>query len=493
MEKSPSDGQFSQLPEKIAASHHPLLQNAMLVTDRIRKLFVLLFVLMFFAYLFGPLIIMGVTAFNSSAFPRVAPWECFTVEWFSKLANDTRLLTGVKNSVFIGLGVVCLAVPLGLAGALMLTQVKERVRPWYYTVVISPILVPGVVLGISTLLFWDRVGVMFGADRSSIFYNGYFLTIIGQSTFIAAYTMLVFISRLQRFETVQEEAALDLGASHWQSFRKILLPFLRPAIGSAAVLAFLASFENYNTTVFTAISTSTITTVLASKVRYGIDPSISALAVVIVFLTVVGAAVFEVFKRRELKREEQALKIATSQSTGNFTQRSWFMEPALIMIFLIVVAGVATTIMAGTVGVEECKVAVKEEKQRVTQERIKALREKNKARRQQEAQQSNQTAEPQQKTERTGTENFNSIFSSDNLAPESDSEEKTEEVEPEQRTGTENFNSIFSTDNLAPADDNKAPVEQKSESKSEPDEPETRTGTENFNSIFNTDNLAPKN
>ncbi len=464
----------------------------MLITDRIRKLFVLLFVLMFFAYLFGPLIIMGITAFNSSAFPRVAPWECFTVEWFSKLADDTRLLTGVKNSVFIGLGVVCLAVPLGLAGALMLTQVKERVRPWYYTVVISPILVPGVVLGISTLLFWDRVGVMFGATRSSIFYNGYFLTIIGQSTFIAAYTMLVFISRLQRFETVQEEAALDLGATHWQTFRKILLPFLRPAIGSAAVLAFLASFENYNTTVFTAISTSTITTVLASKVRYGIDPSISALAVVIVAITLIGAAVFEVFKRRELKREAQALKIAASQSGGNFTQRAWFMEPALIMIFFIVIAGVGTTLMAGTVGVDECKVAVKEEKQRVTQERIKALRERNKAKRQQQEQQTNQTTDPQQKTERTGTENFNSIFSTDNLAPAPEKQEPSPETAPQQRTGTENFNGMFSTDNLAPTQEQAEPAADESQAKENPD-PETRTGTENFNSIFNTDNLAPKN
>ncbi len=91
--------------------------------------------------------------------------------------------------------------------------------------------------------------------------------------------MLIFISRLQRFDSVREEAALDLGATHVQTFRKILLPFLKPAIGSACVLGFLASFENYNTTIFTIASKSTLTTVLASKVRYGFNPSISALAV----------------------------------------------------------------------------------------------------------------------------------------------------------------------------------------------------------------------
>jgi len=253
-----------------------------LITDRIRRLFVLAFVLAFFAYLFGPLLIMGVSAFNSAAFPRVSPWDCFTVEWFSVLANDAKLMNGLKNSVLIGTGVVVLAVPLGLAGALMLMQVGPRVRPVYYTVVISPILIPGVVLGISTLIFWDRLGAMFDADYDSIFYDGIFLTILGQATFVSAYAMLVFISRLQRFDPALEEAALDLGATHVQAFRKVMLPFLKPAIASAAVLAFLASFENYNTTVFTSLAEETLTTVLASKVRYGLNPSISSLAVIIV-------------------------------------------------------------------------------------------------------------------------------------------------------------------------------------------------------------------
>ena len=453
-----------------------------MTSDRLRQAFVLLFVLGFFAYLFGPLIIMGLTAFNSSAFPRVSPWECFTVEWFSVLAEDKRLLTGLKNSLIIGFGVVCVSVPIGLAGALMLTQVKERVHPWYYTIVISPILVPGVVLGISTLLFWDRVGVMFGASRNSFFYDGFFLTIIGQSTFISAYTMLVFISRLQRFETVQEEAALDLGATHWQTFKKILLPFLSPAIASASVLAFLASFENYNTTVFTAISTSTLTTVLASKVRYGIDPSISALAVTIVVLTLIGAAVHEVLKRREIARNKMAAQVAAGKLKQVTKQTPWFFDPALIMIFLIVVAGVGTSVMAGTMGVEECKVAVKEEKQRVTQERIKALRERNRLKREAEALEEAEKTEQKriEKEGRTGTENFNNMFNTDNLAP--DETPAPKEEEPSSRTGTENFNSIFSTDNLAPNVDDEPNMQQ---------EDEPVTGTENFNSIFDSNNLAP--
>ena len=102
-----------------------------MISNHIRSFFIILFVLGFFAFLFGPLILMSITAFNSSAFPRVSPWECFSVEWFRVLSEDQRLLEGLRNSFVIGIGVVCLSVPLGLAGALMLTQVKERIRPWY--------------------------------------------------------------------------------------------------------------------------------------------------------------------------------------------------------------------------------------------------------------------------------------------------------------------------------------------------------------------------
>ena len=165
------------------------------------------FVLGFFLYLFGPLILMSFTAFNSSAFPRVAPWDCFSVEWFDVLINDDRLMLGLRNSIMIGLGVVLVSVPIGLAGSLMLTQVSSRLRPWYYTIVISPILIPGVVLGISTLIFWERIRQMFGLGPDTFMSDGIFLTIIGQSTFTSAYVMLVFISRLQRFDPVQEEAA----------------------------------------------------------------------------------------------------------------------------------------------------------------------------------------------------------------------------------------------------------------------------------------------
>lgn len=419
-----------------------------MTSDRIRKFFVIGFVIMFFAYLFGPLLLMSISAFNSSAFPRVSPFECFTVEWFNVLAQDKTLMEGLRNSLIIGFGVMLIAVPMGLAGALMLTQVSQRMRPWYYTVVISPILIPGVVLGISTLVFWDRLGVMFGAGYDSVFYNGIFLTIVGQSTFIAAYSMLVFISRLQRFESAQEEAALDLGATNVQAFRKVLLPFLKPAIGSAAVLAFLASFENYNTTVFTIVADSTLTTVLASKVRYGINPSISALAVVIVVLTLIGAVFFEILQRREAAAEKASEAVARGETTTRAQQAALYADPAVIVALLIFIAGFGTIYFAGTMGVDECKVAVKTEKQRLSAERTK-IRQSLEMFKGAAPGADTGTQVPTAPRERAkGTEGYGSVFAPSNLDDASKGEKKEEEQEKVESPGKSQFENIFAPSNL---------------------------------------------
>ena len=290
-----------------------------MTSNTVRKVMVGFYIILFFAYLFGPLLLMGASAFNKATFPQVHPWEGFTFHWFGELAANSAMMEGITNSLWIGLGVVCLSVPISLAASIMMTQIYERVRPIYYTIVVSPVLTPGVILGISTLVFWDKLGVLAGAEYESIYYNGTFLTIVGQSTFISAYCMLVFLARLQRFDRTQEEAALDLGATHTQVFWKILIPFLKPAIFSAAVLAFLTSFENYNTTVFTIQAESTITTVLAGQIRLGTEPDVAALAVIIVAITLIGAIVHEIMRRREKAREAAEMEAAQTGRAGGPT------------------------------------------------------------------------------------------------------------------------------------------------------------------------------
>jgi spermidine/putrescine transport system permease protein len=208
------------------------------------------------------------------------------------------------NSVIIGLGVVALSVPIGLAASVVMQQIYWRARGLYYLVTVSPVLTPGVIIGISTVIFWKDFSEATGLKP--YLYKGIVLAIIGQSSFICAYCMLIIMARLQRFDRSQEEAALDLGASYPQVFRHVLIPFLKPALFSAAVIAFLSSFENYNTTTFAILADKTLVTVLAGRVRQGTTPALSALAVIIIAISLLGAVAYEILKRREEQRAERA-------------------------------------------------------------------------------------------------------------------------------------------------------------------------------------------
>ena len=313
-----------------------------------------IYIFIFFTYLFGPLLIMSVTAFNSAEFPSITPWECFSWRWFNEgkiaydgqklagLATDWRLHDGFISSLIIGIGVVILSVPIGLAASIVLTQVHSRLRTIFYSISIMPVLFPGVIIGISTVVLWDRIATIGGEGFiSDLGRNGIFLTILGQTCFISTYCFLIFVARLQRFDQTQEEAALDLGATQTQVFFKILIPYLMPAIASSAVIAFLASFENYNTTVFSILSDQTLTTVIASKVRLGISPAISALALVIILLTLILAIAYEVIRRREDKKKEERqnrlLFEETNDSRLKKDNKKTYKLPRSIFLFLLII------------------------------------------------------------------------------------------------------------------------------------------------------------
>lgn len=243
----------------------------------------------FFLYLFTPLIIMGLATFNDSRFPTVSPWKGATLKWFEALAQDGAMWEALGNSIIVAAGVLIVAVPIGVSCALFLSTVEGKGKTFLYSLMMSPLLTPGVIVGISTLIFWRGLSVN----------GGIVLTVIAQTTFIAAYVMLMVLARLQRFDRTLEQAALSLGASTWQTFTRIMLPYLKPAIFSAAAIAFLQSFENYNTTLFVKGYDTTLTVYIASKVRTGLTPAVNALGLVMILLTVVLAVVYEWKRRRE--------------------------------------------------------------------------------------------------------------------------------------------------------------------------------------------------
>ncbi len=253
------------------------------------------YLVLFFVYLFLPLVFMAIVAFNSSTIPQVSPWNGFTLHWFGELFADNQMWSGLTNSIIVAFFVIVISVPIGLGATLLLTRLQFKARDGFYAVLVSPILTPGIILGISTFLFWDRAFAISG---------GLWTAIMGQSTFISGYCMLLIMARGQRFDRTQEDAAFDLGATHRQVFWKITLPFLRPALISAAALAFMQSFENYNTTLFAIGFEQTLPIYIGTKLRQFISPAMNSLACIFIVFTIAGAAVYEIMRRRELAKKQ---------------------------------------------------------------------------------------------------------------------------------------------------------------------------------------------
>lgn len=279
------------------------------------------YMVLFVVYLLVPLVVMSGAAFNDSKLPSIVPWKGFTTMWFGEMISDQRMMLAFVNTLWVAVAVAVISIIVGTASAILINSVSGRARTALYGMMISTILIPGVVIGISTMIMWTKLGgALFGADgKPWPFIPGLHLSILGQVSYIAAMVMLLVLARLQSFDAGLEEAALDLGASHAQVMRRILLPHLYPAIAAGGAVAFFQSIENFNVTQFTRGGADTLTVYVFSKVRSGITPTINALAFLLICVTLVLAVIYEINRRRlarieaarqsEARRAEEALLI----------------------------------------------------------------------------------------------------------------------------------------------------------------------------------------
>jgi spermidine/putrescine transport system permease protein len=262
------------------------------------------YMVLFLLYMIAPLVVMSGAAFNDSKLPSIVPWKGFTTHWFGEMIADQRMMLAFGNSLWVAVAVAVISILVGTASAILINSISGRVRTVVYGLMISTILIPGVVIGISTMILWTKMGNALGTEFF-LFNPGLHLSVLGQVSYIAAMVMLLVLARLQSFDAGLEEAALDLGASHGQVMRRILLPHLYPAILAGGAVAFFQSIENFNVTQFTRGGADTLTVYVFSKVRAGITPTINALAFLLILVTLALALVYE-FNRRRLARIEAA-------------------------------------------------------------------------------------------------------------------------------------------------------------------------------------------
>lgn len=269
---------------------------------RFRQTLAHLYMVLFLIFLLAPLVVMSGAAFNDSKLPSIVPWRGFTTMWFTEMVQDQRMMVAFANTLWVAVAVAAISVIVGTASAIMINSIAGKVRTLLYGLMISTILIPGVVIGISTMILWTKMGNALGTEFF-LFNPGLHLSVLGQVSYIAAMVMLLVLARLQSFDAGLEEAALDLGASHSQVMRRILLPHLYPAIGAGAAVAFFQSIENFNVTLFTKANETTLTVYVFSQVRSGITPTINALAFLLICVTLVMALVYEINRRRRARIE----------------------------------------------------------------------------------------------------------------------------------------------------------------------------------------------
>lgn len=245
------------------------------------------YVCLFFLFLLAPLVVVAVFSMNDSVFPSL-PWEGFTLDWYFAdnkerrgLFHDGAIQESIITSLMIALFVVILSVTLAITNALLFERYDFRGKQFLYSLMLLPLVIPGVILGISILSFSSGIANTiedsYGLDLEFL-RPGLPLIVLGQFVFISTMATLVISARLRKLDTAMEEAALNLGASRFEVFTTITLPWLKPAVIGSAVVAFLMSFENFNTTLILAGSDSPLTITLFDRMREGSTPVLNAVS-----------------------------------------------------------------------------------------------------------------------------------------------------------------------------------------------------------------------
>jgi len=267
-----------------------------------------IYMFLFYLFLFAPLVVTCVLAFNDSDFPTL-PWNGFSLDWFFSdtdtrvgLFHDSANLKSIWVSIQTAFFVSISSLTVGTMAAFLFEQEDFRFKQGLYFLALAPLVIPGVILGISLLLATNSAGTFvedtFGIDIE-ILRPSFWLVILGQFAFVSTFVLLVVSARLKKFDKSLEEAGLNLGATRFEVIWFITLPFLRPALIGAGAVAFLMSFENFNTTLFLIGSDTTLPVNLYLQVRDGSTPIINAISFLLIISTSILAIINLIFTKKE--------------------------------------------------------------------------------------------------------------------------------------------------------------------------------------------------
>lgn len=267
-----------------------------------RRTWMRLTLLATFVFLYAPIVTLIAFSFNDSR--RNIVWRGFTLKYYEKaLAND-GLIEAFVNSLTIAFVQTIIATILGALTALLLWRFRFPFRGGYEGAMALPIVIPEICMGVAMLAFFSRIGwptdLPWPLNLSAI--------TIAHVSFSFPFVAVVVRARLEGFNRELSEAAQDLGATEWQVFRDVMVPFMRPGLVAGALLAFTLSLDDFVITFFTSgPDTVTFPVKVYSMVRFSVTPEVNAASTVLIALTVVLTVLaLWLQSRAKLKPEEVA-------------------------------------------------------------------------------------------------------------------------------------------------------------------------------------------
>ncbi len=224
-----------------------------------------------YAFLYLPLVVMVAYSFNSSRLG--AQWTGFTLHWYRVLFADAEMLRAAWNSLVIGLVASAVATVLGTLAGMAMHKFRLRLLP---VLVLTPLAVPDILWGVSLLVFFVLLNVTLGMVS----------VILAHIAFCISYVAVVVRARLSGMDESLVEAARDLGATAWGSFRYVTLPLIAPGIVAGALLAFTMSIDDFVITFFTAgVGTTTLPLRIYTMIKVTVTPEINAVSTLLMALT----------------------------------------------------------------------------------------------------------------------------------------------------------------------------------------------------------------
>lgn len=260
-----------------------------MVKEYLKKIYAFLIYL----FLYLPILLLIIFSFNDSRYS--GKWNGFTFEWYTQLFADSSIMESLYTTLIVAVVASVVSTVIGTVSAIALHNMKAKTKAVVTSLSYIPMVNPDIVIGISLLSLFSVMGLKLG----------YMTLILAHITFNIPYVIFAVLPKLQQLNPNIEEAAMDLGATPYQAFFKVILPELMPGIVTGALLAFTLSLDDFIVSFFTTGSgVSTLSIKVYSMTKRGVSPKINALSSLMFIAVLTLMFVFQLKNAKNTQKQD---------------------------------------------------------------------------------------------------------------------------------------------------------------------------------------------